>query len=250
MVNDTILDDSSSNAMSRTKSSSSTKAAAWSILVMSLSAAALVFWKTGFTNENDQQQQMHVHEQQGRRREVAYSLLSTIPPDPESTVASEEQMKELGAKYGHWHFWDGEEDNRPETTNLCDQFGPVCDIPGDKFPDGSWQGDAVFVNHILNDADKLVTRAMEAIFEEYGHPKPKSAEGLAERMKMFRWDKIDLKTADGPPEHFQKSLTRANGGWTTKRSFEGLVRRILHAIMTSGTFTVVLAGHSSAAGHG
>eukprot|EP00957_Ditylum_brightwellii_P182403 13895085-Ditylum_brightwellii.AAC.1 len=40
------------------------------------------------------------------------------------------------------------------------------------------------------------------------------------------------------------------GGWTTKKSFEGLVRRLLHAMMTNDTFTVVLGGHSAAAGHG
>jgi len=73
---------------------------------------------------------------------------------------------------------------------------------------------------------------------------------MAERMKMFHWEKIDLATADGPPEAFQKRGSRGNGGWTTKRSFEGLVRRLLHAIMTNGTFTVALAGHSAAAGHG
>ena len=84
----------------------------------------------------------------------------------------------------------------------------------------------------------------------YGHPKPDTATGLAERMKMFHWDKIDLATADDAPEPFKKKGNRGNGGWTTKRSFEGLVRRLLHAIMTSGTFTVVLAGHSAAAGHG
>ncbi|CAB9502397.1 expressed unknown protein [Seminavis robusta] len=193
-------------------------------------------------NNSDNQQQEH-------RRAVGYSKVATIPPDPVSIPVSEEVQKELAAKHGKWHFWDGDEENRPENKDLCDKF-PACDVPGDDFPDESWQGDAVFVNHILNDADNLVTRAMEAIFEEYGHPKPKTAEGLSERMQMFHWDKIDFKTSEGPPEHFQRSMTRGNGGWTTKRSFEGLVRRILHAIMTNDTFTVVLAGHSSAAGHG
>jgi hypothetical protein len=246
MVNDTCFDASSVLSM---KKSVSSKTAAWSTLVL-LSALALVFW-TGFTNNEHNDKQGHAQEEQGqRRRRVAYSKVSTIPPDPDSIIANEAQMKELAAKYGHWHFWDGEEENRPDNSNLCDKFAPHCDIPGDQFPDNSWQSDAVFVNHILNDADKLVSRAMEAIFEEYGHPKPKTAEGLAARMKMFHWDKIDLKTAEGPPEDFGRSLARTNGGWTTKRSFEGLVRRILHAMMTSGTFTVVLAGHSSAAGHG
>lgn len=85
----------------------------------------------------------------------------------------------------------------------------------------------------------------------YGHPKPDTAEGLAERMKMFHWERIvDLATAEGPPEAFKGKADRGIGGWTTKRSFEGLVRRLLHAIMTNDTFAVVVAGHSAAAGHG
>lgn len=69
-------------------------------------------------------------------------------------------------------------------------------------------------------------------------------------MKMFHWDKIDLSTAEGPPEKHGRAGNRGNGGWTTRRSVEGLARRLLHAIMTRDEFTVVLAGHSSAAGHG
>ena len=33
-------------------------------------------------------------------------------------------------------------------------------------------------------------------------------------------------------------------------SYEGMTRRLLHAMMTNGEFNVVLAGHSAAAGHG
>ena len=55
----------------------------------------------------------------------------------------------------------------------------------------------------------------------YGHPKPKSAEALAERMHMFHWDKLDLKTVDKAPPAYQKHGNRGNGGWTTRRSFEG-----------------------------
>jgi hypothetical protein len=34
------------------------------------------------------------------------------------------------------------------------------------------------------------------------------------------------------------------------RSFQALVRRVLHAIVTQATFTFALGGHSIAAGHG
>lgn len=157
---------------------------------------------------------------QAHRRAITYSDRSTIPPDPDSLPADEETLKELAAKFGRWHFWDGEEENRPEDKDMCEDY-PSCDIDGDEFDDEQWQADAVYVNHILNDADKLVSRSMEAIFQEYGHPKPETAEGLAERMKMFHWDKVDLSTADQPPPPFRGKAPKGNGGWTTKRSFDG-----------------------------
>jgi hypothetical protein len=178
----------------------------------------------------------------------SYKELSTIIPDPEHVPVDEDTLKKLATEWGRWHFWDGDEDKRPK-GDYCGAF-ENRDIPGDEFPDESWQNDAVFVNHIVNDAEQLVSRAMEAIFVEYGHGKPLKAEELAERMKMFKWDKLDLKTQKSPPPKFTKRGDRGNGGWTTTRSVDGLVRRLLHAIMTNDTFTVVMGGHSAAAGHG
>jgi len=110
----------------------------------------------------------HHHHQQQQRRAVAYSAISKPQPDPDSLPVSDKVKEELAAKYGRWKFWDGEEENRPDDAKMCDGV-PNCDVPGDDFPEDGWQGDAVFVNHILNDADALITRAMEAIFEEYVH---------------------------------------------------------------------------------
>ena len=57
---------------------------------------------------------------------------------------------------------------------------------------------------------------------------------------MFHWSKEDLSVENSQaPEKYRKRGDRGNGGWTTKRSFQGLVRRLLHAIMTQDTFTVV-----------
>lgn len=106
----------------------------------------------------------------------------------------------------------------------------------------------VFVNHYLDAAEQLITRAKEAIFTEYGHGKPLPPEGLAERLKMFHWDKPDELINN--PIGRDGNASQDQGGWTTKRSFKGLVRRLLHAMMTNDKFTVVLAGHSAAAGHG
>jgi hypothetical protein len=189
-------------------------------------------------------------------RSHIYSKISTIVPDQFRNKAIpddqlEEYTKELQTKWEKWKFWDGDESSRP-TNDYCQSY-PNCDIPGDKFPENSWQSDAVFVNHLINDGEKLISRAMEAIFTEYGHGKPLSPEGLSDRMRMFHWDKLtDLNpsTQPKPPQKYTKHGDRGNGGYTTKRSYDGLVRRLLHAIMTNDSFTVVLGGHSAAAGHG
>ena len=189
-------------------------------------------------------------------REHMYSKISTIPPDlyRSQTFHDEEldeQKKEIQTKYGKWKFWDGDEAHRP-TNDYCLGFSH-CDVPMDQFPENSWQTDAVFVNHLINDGEQLIARAMEAIFAEYGHGKPLTAAQMGERMQMFHWDKLDSfdpQYYPKPPQKYTKHGDRGNGGYTTKRSYDGLVRRLLHAMMTNDSFTVVLGGHSAAAGHG
>lgn len=154
--------------------------------------------------------------------------------------------EELTAEWGHWHFWDGASDIRPK-EDYCSKH-PHRDVPEEDFPETSWQVDAVYVNHYLNDAVDLVHRAQEAIYAEYGHgnvAKQLEVEELVERTKMFKMQELDLAKATSPPED-----CLSGGGWTTRRSFDGLVRRLLHAMMTNDSFTVVVAGDGDAAGRG
>lgn len=182
--------------------------------------------------------------------DMVYSKIATIVPDPLHVPIDVETAAAVAKQWGKWHFWDGDESTRP-TDDYCGKY-PNRDIPGTDFPDTAWQVDAVFVNHVLNDAEELISRAMEAIFTEYGKGKPLPPEGLAERMKMFHWDKVDFSdpSSDKPPAKYAKKGDRGNGGWTTNRSYDGLVKRLLHACMTNDSFTVVMGGHSAAAGHG
>lgn len=100
-----------------------------------------------------------------KRRLATYSQVGTIPPDPDTLSVGPDVKEGLSEKYGRWHFWDGEEENRPDDSDLCKGFRN-CDFEGDELKEDLWQSDAVFVNHLLNDADSLIFRAMEAIFEE------------------------------------------------------------------------------------
>jgi Cobalamin biosynthesis protein CobT (nicotinate-mononucleotide:5, 6-dimethylbenzimidazole phosphoribosyltransferase) len=159
---------------------------------------------------------------------------------------TEEEKDAMIEKWGKWHFWDGDPESRP-TEDYMAPF-PNRDCPYEEFPDTAWQADAVYVNHMLDSAGELVARAKEAIYTEYGYG-PRSEldhDQLKIRMDMFKLSLIDLDDDSAVPN--SASLTQ--GGWTTKRSLRGLVRRLIHAMMTNDTFTIVLGGHSAAAGHG
>lgn len=179
--------------------------------------------------------------------EYKYSNFAKVNPLIDHPLPDDEKKELYKEKFGGWHFWDGEEDSRPNNDYMAKY--PNRDIPNDEFDDDAWQGDAVFVNHYLNDAGNFVERAMEAIYTEYGYGKPLEIDQVIERMKKIHWTKIDLANDPVPPKYSRRG-DRGDGGWTTKRSFDGLVRRLLHAMMTSDTFTVVMGGHSAAAGQG
>ena len=63
---------------------------------------------------------------------------------------------------------------------------------------------------------------------------------------MFRVEK--LISIEGQPIKSRPSSTQ--GGWTTQKSWSGLVQRLLHAIMTEDVFVFAMGGASAAAGHG
>eukprot|EP00980_Cylindrotheca_fusiformis_P009916 scaffold2194_cov130-Cylindrotheca_fusiformis.AAC.12 len=180
--------------------------------------------------------------------EYVYSKFAEVKPLVDHPLPDSQKVEAVVKEFeGKWGFYDGDEDERPANDYLADY--PNRDMPGDDMPDDAWQVDAVFVNHYLNDADKLISRTMEAIYTELGHPKPTDTDAMIARMKLLHWTKVDLSTADSPPPKYSEGGDRGGGGWTTERSFDGLVRRLLHAMMTSDTFTVVMGGNSAGQGN-
>lgn len=68
---------------------------------------------------------------------------------------------------------------------------------------------------------------------------------------MVKMQKLNLETQTTPPQDYEpRTGKRMQGGWTTEKSADGLVRRILHAMHTNDEFVVVLGGDGAAAGHG
>ena len=161
---------------------------------------------------------------------------------------TQNQWDALTKEWGKWSFVDKQASTRP-SPSFMDQF-PNRDVPYDQFPKKAWQTDPVYLKDFLDEGLALVDRAMEAILAEYGSGKKHRPNLDLERRQNItfgiRWTNLTMTTNLGYP----KGMLPPNGGWTTPKSFDGLVRRVLHAIMTQDTFTFILSGHSAAAGHG
>lgn len=157
-----------------------------------------------------------------------------------------ELQAELAKEWGTWEFTDPKLDSRPK-QDYCAEY-PNRDIPRDKYPPNAWQTDTEYLAKFLDEGLKLVDRAMEAILAEYGKgKKDKQEEDFAKRAEMFQMSFLNFTNGDEP---YGGKEAQSNGGWTTQRSFEGLKRRLWHALITNDSFTVILGGHSAAAGHG
>jgi hypothetical protein len=152
--------------------------------------------------------------------------------------------KELTSKWGEWKKMNKE---RPQHDFYKDY--PNRDVPRDKFPSNAWQLDKDYMKQFLTQGKDLVMRAMEAILAEYGHGvDDEPGVSFADRAAMFNLRRYNL--AETKLDKNGGLDVAQDGGWTTDRSWEGLKRRILHAIMTEDSFNFAMAGHSSSAGHG
>ena len=180
----------------------------------------------------------------------------TVPAKPTTTIEGEstlrhtykrrgqplsnENRKALIDQYGSWTLVDTK--TRP-TQDFYKKY-PNRDIPRSEFPSNAWQIDEEYLGKFLSEAIALTQRAQEGILNEYGY-----TQGTFENRAdpMFGIELIDdLANATGLSG--RDSISK--GGWTTKKSWEGLKRRLLHAIMTEDSFVFAMGGHSAAAGHG
>jgi len=161
------------------------------------------------------------------------------PRDDSTGYYSKYNVKEVSCddkvvkKFGSWQFYDGYTGTRPEPD-----YSKYPNRDTTEFPRDAWQADAVYVNHFLDEGLKLVGRAKDAIYAGYGLLDPKTEEGKLRKNQIFR---IGIGTYNRQQDH---------AGFVTRKSFDGLVRRLLHAVMTRDTFSISVAGHSAAVGHG
>lgn len=127
--------------------------------------------------------------------------------------------------------------------SFYNQF-PNRDVPSSKFDKNAWQIDEEYVKTFIKQSLELVRHAKESMYIEYGYGGLE--EELSDEMKQLKSKLFEMK--------LYENITTASipkfGGYSNKESMEGLAKRLLHAVMTQDTFTVVMGGHSAAAGHG
>lgn len=146
------------------------------------------------------------------------------------------EQSDLAQKWGKWTYVDPLASSRPENA-FYDQF-PNRDVPRTKFPSSAWQTDEKHLSKFLPEAMSLTDRALEAILSEYGRGK-----------EDMPGQSFEVRSSPFQPK-FDGTQDGGEGGMMPRKSFEGLQRRILHAIMTEDRFVVAMSGHSAAAGHG
>ncbi|KAL7579770.1 hypothetical protein ACA910_021906 [Epithemia clementina (nom. ined.)] len=169
----------------------------------------------------------------GFRKHPSYYSEIYLPRARERTP-TEQQL--LETKWGKWNLVDAQQTQNRPGNEFYDGF-PNRDVPRAKFPANAWQTDTVFLSKYLPEAVGLANRALEAILSEYGRGKDDMPDVSFEKRSV-----VFQPSLDGGP--------LGGGGTMTKKSFEGLKRRVLHAVVTEDRFTVAMAGHSAAAGHG
>lgn len=192
--------------------------------------------------------------------------------DPFASVNSNQRHYILKSIYGFWGFFDGGADDRPKEPYMTveNAGNPFLDLTESKFPEESWQADAVYANHFQDAGAKLVVRAKEAIYATYHGYGLKNVqatdeaddtvtwelenidERLQERINMFMVSQeVDLGSITSAEALDEIAPSwKEKGGWTTSRSWDGLKRRLLHALMTNSPFTVVVTGSWQSMGYG
>jgi len=162
-------------------------------------------------------------------------------------------LRKMEAVRKEWGAWDFHPDSHPQEVGDFEGV-EYRDLPVDRFPTSAWQRDEEYVAQFLGEARSLVTRMQEGIFAEYGWPlKTKQADGtsvtLTDEERVVRDDAWKIHVYG--PEHDHKANPLKGGvARLTQVAFDGLVRKLLHAMMTNDDFFAILGGHSAAAGHG
>jgi hypothetical protein len=155
------------------------------------------------------------------------------------------QMEALTAQYGQWEPPNFEGLVVPKYHHY-----DYRDIPNADLLANAWQKNEKYVQSFLQQAQALVERVKLGIFAEYGY----SDDNIAES-KLESYHKRRDATFGVIVDHFrvinevavdEKTEERLSGiAYLNKNAWQGLIRKLLHAIITQDDFYVVGVGPAS-----
>ena len=177
----------------------------------------------------------------------------------ESEIDHEQQayLDKMEVTTKQWGAWEAPTDTfyekysvrRPEPP--FDTY-PYRDVPLKKFPEHSWQLDETYVASLLQQAKKLLHRVKEGIYIEYGQPtirkdgKKISKHEMDKRDELFGIITEDFSVKKGTAvEIGNVHIAKKGVAYMSETTWDGLVQKLLHAMMTNDVFYVVLVGQGS-----
>jgi hypothetical protein len=170
-----------------------------------------------------------------------------------------EKLNATKQKFGAWQLTDPYYDEHQEFRPLPDfDVCPARDCNSSEFAEGVWQRDEEYVRNLIKEAKKMVQRVRDGIYEEYGHSSSnvdgtrKSEKEIDERNKLFQvlLTQVDDLNDQNVAIDKNTNATLPGVAQLSHAAWDGLVRKLLHALITNDDFFVVVAGDGSAAGHG
>lgn len=144
------------------------------------------------------------------------------------------KMETIRKEYGAWDFHDHSGKSIRPIANF-DKV-PYKDMMNKNFPVNSWQMDQKYVSDFISEGKLLISRMRRGLYAEYGW------EAHSEIQKRDEVWNIEVSDAPTPGQ--------TGIGWISTRSFNMLVKKLLHSMITNDEFYFVMGGHSAAAGHG
>jgi hypothetical protein len=185
------------------------------------------------------------------------SFLYYHPKDSDIDDEQQAYLDKMEATKKQWGAWEAPTDvfyekysiQRPEPP--FDTY-PYRDVPLKKFPEHSWQLDETYVASFLQQSKGLLHRVKEGIYTEYGQPtirkdgKKISKNEMDKRDELFGVITEDFFIKKGTAVEI-KNLHIAKKGvaYMSETTWDGLVQKLLHAMMTNDVFYVVLVGQGS-----
>jgi hypothetical protein len=172
------------------------------------------------------------------------------PATPEAIQQEyEAEMQQVISKWGEWVPPDSSYVGMPQYSKY-----PFRDIPSDEFPQYSWQLDENYLKDFLGQGKELIKRVKNGIYAEYGYDSSTLTGTDLQEMRdkqdeifsvlVYDYDE-NVKIVDGKAIDEQSGLPMPGIAHMNTHAWEGLVRKLLHAVVTSDDFFVVTVGSAS-----